>query len=110
MSSVNSPFSLLLSDIWPDRTGELDYGDPLCMRRCSGSAASQGGYSASAANRDPQARAEDRHGREDEEDGRHAAVYRHRRQEEKDYTGAGMEQGQKEAKGSYESGTLEVLK
>lgn len=77
MSPVIFTFSPLLSDIRPDRTGELDHGDPLRMCRCSCSAASQGGYGATAANRDPQAGAEDRHGREDEEDGRHATVHRH---------------------------------
>lgn len=81
----------LLSDIRPDGTGELDHSDPLGMCRSPRSAAPQGGHGEAAANWDPQARAEDWHGREDEEDGRHAAVHRHWHKEEEDHTGAGME-------------------
>lgn len=86
-------FFLFFSDIRPDRTGELDHGDPLRLCRSFGSAAPQGGYSATVTNRDPQTGAEDWHGREDEKDGRYAAVNCHRYQEEEDHTGAGMEQG-----------------
>lgn len=87
------PFSPFLSDVRTDGTGELDHSNPLRLCCSFGSAAPQGGYSATVANRGPQAGTEDRHGREDEEDGRHAAVYCHRYQEEEDHTGAGMEQG-----------------
>lgn len=83
-------FPPLLSDLGSNGAGELDHGDPLGLRRRSGSAAPQGRHRAPAANRNPQAGAEDRHGREDEEDGRHAAVHGHRRQEEEDNPGAGM--------------------
>lgn len=94
ISPVIFPFSPpLLSDVRPDRAGELDHCNSLRMCRGAGSPAPQGGHSATAANRDPQAGAEDRHGREDEEDGRHAAVYCHWHQEEEDHTGAGTEQG-----------------
>lgn len=87
-------FPLFLSDLRSNRAGELDHGDPLSLRRSSGSAAPQGRHGATAANRNPQAGAEDRHGREDEEDGRHAAVHGHRWQEEEDHSGAGMTRGQ----------------
>lgn len=87
-------FSLFLSDLRSNGAGELDHGDPLCMRRSSGSAAPQRRHGETAANRNPQAGAEDRYGREDEEDGRHAAVHGNRRQEEEDYSGAGMKRGQ----------------
>lgn len=85
---------LFLSDLRSNRAGELDHGDPLSVRRSSGSAASQGRHGAAAANRNPQVGAEDRHGREDEEDGRHAAGHSHRRQEEEDHSGAGKKPGQ----------------
>lgn len=87
-------FSLFLSDLGSNRAGELDHSNPLGVRHSSGSAASQGRHGATAANRNPQAGAEDRHGREDEEDGRHAAVHGHRRQEEEDHSGTGMKRGQ----------------
>lgn len=87
-------FFVFLSDLGSNRAGELDHGDPLGVRRSSGSAAPQGRHGAPAANRNPQVGAEDRHGREDEEDGRHAAVHGHRRQEEEDHSGAGRKQGQ----------------
>lgn len=88
-------FPLFLSDLRSNRAGELDHGDPLSVRRRSGAAAPQGGHGATAADRNPQVGAEDRHGREDEEDGRHAAVHSHRWQEEEDHSGAGEKPGQK---------------
>lgn len=84
-------FPPFLSDLGSNGAGELDHGDSLGLRRRSGPAAPQGRHRAAAADRNPQAGAEDRHGREDEEDGRHAAVHGHRRQEEEDDPGAGTE-------------------
>lgn len=87
-------FSLLLSDFGSNRARELDHGDTLGVCRSSGSAAPQGGHGATASNRNTQAGAENWHGREDEEDGRYAAVHGHWRQEEEDHSGAGMKRGQ----------------
>lgn len=78
--------SLLPSDLRSNRAGELDHGDPLGVRCGPGSAAPQGRHGEAAPDRNPKAGAEDRHGREDEEDGRHAAVHGHRWQKEEDHS------------------------
>ena len=49
----------------------------------------QGGHAAAAEVGDQKAGAEDRHGREDEEDGRDAAVFRHGLKEKEDHPGSG---------------------
>lgn len=84
-------FYRLSPDIQSNRTGELDHGDPFCVCCCCCTAAPQGGHRTAAAGRDPQAGAEDWHGRENEEDGRHAAFHHNWCQEEEDHTGAGMQ-------------------
>lgn len=58
----------------PDRFGELGDGDPLSERLVAGQASGEGGHAASPSLPEPLAAAQDRHGREDEKDGRAAAV------------------------------------
>lgn len=75
-------------DLQPDRAGKLDHSHPLSMCHYCRPPASQRGHCSATSRRDQEARAEDRHGREDEEDGRHAAVCCHWHQEEEDDPGS----------------------
>lgn len=76
------------ADLQPDGAGELDHSHPLgvCHRR--GPPAPQRGHGAPASCRNQEAGAEDRHGWEDEENGRHAAVCCNWHQEEEDDSGS----------------------
>ncbi len=76
------------ADLQPDWAGELDHSHPLGMCHCRRPPASQRGHCAPASCRNQEAGAEDRHGREDEENGRHAAVCRDWHQEEENNPGS----------------------
>lgn len=77
-----------LADHQPDGAGELDHRHPLRLRgRCRETPPQ--GHAAAAEVGDQKAGAEDRHGREDEEDGRDAAVFRHGLKEKEDHPGSG---------------------
>lgn len=78
-----------LADHQPDGAGELDHRHPLRLRGRCRETPPQGGHPAAAEVGDQKAGAEDRHGREDEEDGRDAAVFRHRLKEKEDHPGSG---------------------
>lgn len=82
-----------IADQQPNGAGKLDHSHPLSMRRCRRPSASQRRHSSTAAFRDQEAGAEDRHGREDEEDGGNAALSRHRHQEAEDHPRTSRFQG-----------------
>lgn len=89
----------LPADHQPDGAGELDHRHPLRLLRRRGAAPPQGGHATPAQVGDQEAGAEDRHGREDEEDGRDAALLRHRLQEEEDHPGPGARRAALRARG-----------
>lgn len=76
----------------PDRPGELGDGDALGLCLPVRQAPRQGGHCAPPAEPDPRPPAEDRHGRQDEEDGRAAAVHRQRPQEPQSHREPGRAQ------------------
>lgn len=66
-----------MPDLQSDRAGKLDHSHTLSVRYRHRPPASQRGHRSAASLRNQEAGAEDRHGREDEEDGRYAAVSCH---------------------------------
>lgn len=72
-SPLHLPVLFALSGQQPNRPRELGDGHPFSQRLAAGQAPGEGGHGAPAAQPGPRPAAEDRHGREDEEDGRAAA-------------------------------------
>ena len=81
--------TLPLTDHQPDGAGELDHRHPLCLRGCCGKTPPQRGHAPAAEVGDQKTGTEDWHGREDEENGRDAAVFRHGFKEEENYIRSG---------------------